>query len=459
MHDAPHAASRFIFQERYAMVDSIKLDSPHEVVNISRADIDKMKREGGGTIEIGGQEYKVEIAGKTVNFPSGSVSSDIHNKLKQRLECRLEGIDLLEKYKDLEKYNNESTGSSDRRRTSSTQSILSNQDLLAPSSTHVIKPTDDPSKIESHVWLKKLHSDSTKGSSWKDYAAFGFGSIRMCFPVSDSESKQIMEMTTIDELNHTIGVRFPSDPAKADDTSESGQPIFNPETYLVHYKSYMEENLNLSPPEATTLPPPLSAAWHNMLYKSLGSSPERFNMFKRIQIMVQIADGESTTGATTGMEAKVKANGLNAEIGDLLRKNSSELNTAIMKASEEGKELILKKAVEYAIKIATDSDPINALVTNDNSVADDNSENKLYLREASAKHYFRNTSKLGLEFFKEQKIPVVFWLQDLGGKTITSTDTLKDDTHKKNYKKGYNKAITYKGYNKAIITKPSPFPR
>jgi hypothetical protein len=382
MHDAPHAASRFILQERDAMPNPITFQRACEVVNANPDQLRAIISDGGkfrikgtvydgGKLKIGRAEYKVTVAknrkgGREVDVSANNCWAKFRNFFSSR---------RIDKLKQL---------------LNGTQGLLSGKAMR---------------RLETPESLRGKATNCLRNQ-----AAYGFHEVRLRSDSTNPNSR-MQRMITINDLNDEIGVDF------------------------------YNMRKNLAPIPAPRRISPLADAWRTKLNGQITSSPERFDMFKRIQILEQIANGENPKGATEGMKAKVKASGasgLDVKIGDLLRKNSDELNRDIRNAggikSDAGQQ-ILDQAVENAKRIAKmDIDErMRHLARPGNA----------YLRDASAIHYFRNTSKLGLEFFGQQRIPVAFWLQDPDGKTLNSRRMLQNEARNEHYAEGFNKAITF----------------
>jgi hypothetical protein len=394
MHDAPHAASRFIFQERYAMVDSIKLDNLDSMKNVGQALIkqhdliNKMIDGNGGTIQIGNKDYRVTIGktdGKhTVTFGDtwSDFSDDKRDKLGLLLEHRLNG----------------------------TQGILS----------RTIQPINVISLPERADFVKQLTEKSSPA------AAYGFNDVRLRSRLEHVHSAD-MKMTTINDLNRKIGVKFPVFPKRVDGGDNND----------VAYSNMLK---NLNPTNNVYNP---SNKWLKMLDGEIKEHRDRFDMFERITLLTQISEGQNPQGATEGMKAKLDASSLDERIGDLLRKNSEYLNQDIKelgKDSPAGKQLLadaVKHAKYVASTMKTAEERIGYLENIHRHPCN------TYLRQASAMHYFRNNSKLGLEFFEQQGTKVALWLQNLNKETIRDTTILQHTDRDKRYASGYSEAISF----------------
>jgi hypothetical protein len=283
--------------------------------------------------------------------------------------------------------------------------------------------------------------------------AYGFNNVRLCSDSTDEAYDMESKMVTMNELNDIFGITFPKHPTQGNKNK---------------YKETIQRNLNEIGPLMKNYSPKINGLlgddagqeWRKMLNARLASSPDRFDIFERIRLLVQINEGlDPAAGATDDMKAKVMVNGLDAEIGSLLCKNSESLNKAIQASggitSNAGQQL-LNKVIARAKNIAQNvgTTKKESIDKRTDALLENNQYNK-YLQEAISTHYFRNTSKLGLEFFGKQKSPikVAFWLQDRERKTITNTDILQRTDRNDRNAKGFSEPITFSELREIIRMK------
>jgi hypothetical protein len=414
-------------------------DAAESYKELTSTQVNRMRKAGGGTIKVGGSSYTVTIQadGKVNVNPfrprDSKVTTKVTTELKHLLMQRV-GEELAREQKEAELQS---------KRTSTR--VQSGKTLSSPEIMSFESQEDANIRLSGHA-AYGFHYNARRDSN-----------IRFMANVDGKEKPQ--GMTTIDVLNKYIGVKWydEKDPRSYAETmrhnlssssvieahpiiEESSEEGFVSVTKDPPFSSVIEM-VSDEEDYASVIKKSQNGEWQKMLSERLHDSPERFDMFERISVMQKIDRGESPHGATPTMIARVKANGLDTEIRELLLKNSPALNKELAELPPAARDQRLDELVSEAKSLAAKSREKRLESLSINDARDAKPKNGIF-REASMTHYFRQTSKLGLTFFKEQGIPVDFWMQMPDKSTVTSTDTLTAQGRVDRRLAGYSEAIT-----------------
>lgn len=188
-------------------------------------------------------------------------------------------------------------------------------------------------------------------------------------------------------------------------------------------------------------------AWRTFLAERIEAGTAHLDLFARLDTLRQAvphlqseADG---CGLTPAQHTRLLAHGFDEEIRNALLKNSPILGKALHGMSPEAKEKLLREIIED-VKALLDRPTLaergrflDRLVAVRPQCGD-------IIANAMQTHFFRQTSKLGLEFFSTRGQGVKFWMQTLDGEKITDSATFAGAAQRRaRLEEGYSEAITF----------------
>ncbi len=177
--------------------------------------------------------------------------------------------------------------------------------------------------------------------------------------------------------------------------------------------------------------------WKEFLCKNA----DRIDIFKKVD--KYISEGFVTGGKhkKTGWAHEARMYGQDKMISAFISKQlkpdeREDITKDDMKAMVE----TFKECIKENNKGALDDKKLNSIIKKHLG----NSEDKtVFFKKALANAFFRQTSKLGLEFFRSKKIPVIFQWSDFNGKSLNNAEG-KKEINDKWWLNGYNKSTAGK---------------
>jgi hypothetical protein len=267
--------------------------------------------------------------------------------------------------------------------------------------------------------------------------AYGFASGRRPIRsviVNAGGQTQWVNTLTIDKLNANNTIAY----------------IGNQTNYGLLMREYLDPQavraralLERTPPEEREL----SLEWRGFLAERLDcdDGQEHFDIFARVHSYMRELENPGSGGLTPSSQDKLQAKGLDGLIRELLLKNSPSLNEMAVAAKEES----LRELTAQVKTLAPLNREARLEIFFTGSLPPDVG---VLLSEAGTTHYFRQTSKLGLDFFRSRTppVPVNFWLQNPDLTTVSSADTLMASGRQARRENSFSEAITYSEMRHAL---------
>jgi hypothetical protein len=244
-------------------------------------------------------------------------------------------------------------------------------------------------------------------------------------------------LLTIDTLNACFGLRCVFNATFPTPDMNALRTMLNPEAI---------RSMPLDP-EASPADIPLATAWKAFLQHKIDVGTAKLDIFEKLDKM-RLSSLTKEKGELTDLQfRRLHANGLDGEIGDALMKNSGLLfkdRSGIERTPEDQKELLASSVALFKelLLLPNPEDRVTAL-ENRRGTEEPFNDAALIVEQACFTHFFRQTSKMGLNFFTQQGMDVNFWLQKPDERTVDSADTLVGAAIKQRRGEGHNEAITF----------------
>lgn len=188
-------------------------------------------------------------------------------------------------------------------------------------------------------------------------------------------------------------------------------------------------------------------AWRTFLAERIEAGTAHLDLFARLdtlrQALPNLHDGPEACGLTPARHTRLLAHGFDGEIRDVLLKNSPILGKTLRDMTPDAKERLLRELVEDVKTLlekptlAEQGQHLDRLITMRPQCGE-------IIANAMQTHFFRQTSKLGLEFFSTRGQGVKFWMQTLDGEKITDSATFAGTAQRRaRLEEGYSEAITF----------------
>jgi hypothetical protein len=372
-------------------------------------DFADMRRTGQGFIKVGHAKYRITIANGRATVTADNANAKFRAHFGNRRE-KLEGALNLRLLR------------------------MQTYDALKQTKDGVIRAGFQGIEVKSTRTM--LGPGISKGLTG---AAYGFESGR---PIRNRMVNLLGQETharllTIDTQNTNIGVKYKFNSSRPDEGLANMRTLLNRQAIAA-----MPIEGGISADAAN-----LAQEWKTFLLGKIDDGTAKLDLFDKLGKMREY----TRTGIAGGMSpmqiARLKANGLDGEISDALMKNSGLLFKTPYhqpRPAAEQKQL-LAKAVALFKELQTLPTPAARIDRLAELLGDQPYPTEaLIVEQACVTHYFRQTSKLGLEFFTQQKgMDVNFWLQNPDRSTVSSADTLLGGAREQRHAAGYSEPITF----------------